>query len=332
MKVIIVIYAVTEDFGIMGIKKAFTLAEMMIVFIIIGIIISLGVSSVKPWEKSYKFAYHRMYNALSLAIYNHMVNTSDDDAFPKNASLFCEALLEYINTSEHLTNATDIKNYCSGRYISTLPTYPEADPIRPANGTKLWISSNSGKPYTMTVEQEALEITDTVRYYIVIVDLNGDKKPNTSKWKRDQMADTVAFAVTDKYSVIPLGYPEVDSRYLEANVVYPSFDSNSGDEETSGDDYRLSDAITYYEAKVQAFDIDNNGDIDLVINKIDTYDFNSKIPDSNYRVKHTDGSFKVKAKDNYNSHYETAPTFDDQQCNATGYDEPVCNVKIQDFH
>lgn len=320
----------------MGMKKAFTFAEMMIVFVIIGTIIALGVSSVKPWEKSYKYSYHRMYNALALSIYNHMVNTTEDDAFPKNASTACEALLEFMNTTEHLKDAAAIKTYCNGRFISGNPDFInknyDTKVIRPTNGTKLWVGAKTGNgaPYELKVSQGG--ITDTVRYYIIYVDLNGDRKPNTSKWTRDQMADIVAFIMTDKYNIIPVGYPEIDSRYLEAHVVYPSFDS-TGEEDTAGDDYETSDAITYYEARVNAYDLNNDGNIDTVINNIYTYDFNSELNNnSDFKVKHTDGTYKVDKKENYNSHYETAPVFDENKCNSTGYDEPVCNVKIHDFH
>lgn len=317
----------------MGMKKAFTFAEMMIVFVIIGTIIALGVSSVKPWEKSYKYSYHRMYNALALSIYNHMVNTTEDDAFPNKANSFCEALLEFMNTAEHFKNAAEVKTFCQGRFLHGNPTsYPDDKVIRPTNGSRMWIGAKdgSGNPYSKAFTQDG--ITDTVRYYIVYVDLNGDRKPNTSKWTRNQMADIVAFLVTDKYSVIPVGYPEIDSRYLEAHVIYPSFDS-TGEEETTGDDYQTSDAMTYYEAKVQSFDLNDDGNIDMVINNINTYDFNSEFPNnSDFKVKHTDGSYKTNKKENYNSHYETAPTFDSDQCDSTGYTEPVCNVKIHDFH
>jgi len=319
----------------MNFKKAFTFAEMMIVFIIIGTIIALGVSSVKPWEKAYKYSYIRMYNSLSLAIYNHMINTSDDDAFPKNANDLCTALLEYINTSDHAAT-------CGGSTLGNNPKTPADFPddkvrIWASNGTKIWIGAKngSGAPFdNMSVTQD--DVTDTVKYYIVYVDLNGDRKPNSPVWSRNQMADIVAFAVTDKYTVVPLGYPEVDARYLEAHVVYPTFDATSGEEDTStytGDEDVTSDAMTYYEAKVQAYDLNNDGRISPIVGNVLTYDFNALLNNNSpFKVKHTDGSYKNVSKDNYNSHYEAIPHFDENQCNSTGYEEPVCTVKINDYH
>lgn len=314
----------------MNIKKAFTFAELMIVFIIIGTIIALGITSVKPWEKAYKYAYLRMYNALSLTIYNHMVNSTEDEAFPANANAFCTSLLEYINTADHATT-------CSGATLGNNPTEFPDDKVRikTSNGVKLWIGANSasGAPYTHSETKDG--ITDTVKYYIVYADLNGDRKPNSAVWSANRMADIVAFLITDKYVVIPVGYPEIDARYLEAHVVYPTFDE-SGEEDTSslsGEEDITSDAMTYYEAKVQAYDLNRDGSIDVVIGTPITYDFNKDFNNNSpFKVKHTDGSYKTNSKDNYNSYYETNPVFDNQQCNSDGYSDPVCNVKINDYH
>ena len=113
-------------------------------------------------------------------------------------------------------------------------------------------------------------------------------------------------------------------------------DTESGDEDVTsytGDEDITSDAMTYYEAKVQAFDLNDDGEIDTSIGNVMTYDFNDDLDsDSPFKVKHTDGNYKSDVKQNYNSHYETPPEFDDNQCNSTGYTEPVCNVKINDYH
>lgn len=330
----------------MRFKKAFTLAELMIVFIIIGIIIALGVSTVKPWEKAYKYAYLRIYNSLSLAIYNHMINTNDDNAFPEDADKLCEALLEYINTAEHID---DPAAFCkSGKHFGdasptaadfTEDALKDKVTIVASNGVRLWIGAkNNGIEHSMTAKQNigGTEEEDKVKFFYVYADLNGDRKPNTPVWSPNQMADIVAFAITDKYIVIPLGYPEVDSRYLEAHVVYPTFDSATGEEDTSSysdDEEVTSDAMTYYEAKVQAFDLNDDGTIDTSIGNVMTYDFNSEFSNNNpFKVKHPDGGYKDDVKENYNAYYETDPKFDEDQCTSTGYTEPICNVKIYDYH
>ena len=83
----------------MRFKRGMTLAETLLVFIIIGIIASVTIISVKPWERSYKHIYSRVYNALSIAIFNDMVDTGQ---FPAHATDFCKTLLKYMNTANNL--------------------------------------------------------------------------------------------------------------------------------------------------------------------------------------------------------------------------------------
>ncbi len=300
----------------MRIKKAFTLAEALLVFIIIGIIAAIGMSTVKPWQKSYKYSYSRMYNALSLAIYNHMINSTEENSFPETADDFCKALLEWINTADNATT-------CRGSNVGLNPTSFPEERVRmmASNGTKIWIGSNTDNtPFILSQHIDASTI-DTVRYYMVFVDINGDRGPNTAEWKPTQMADIVAFAVTDKFKVIPLGYPEVDGRYLTAHVVYPvletTYTDNTGTDSYTGDEEIVSDPMSYYEAKINAY---GNA---IVAGNIDTYNFRDVFPyGSNFRV------------DNYNDYYETPPTFDNVSCafDGTTNPEPVCSVKIYDYH
>ncbi len=300
----------------MRFKKAFTLGEALLVFIIIGIIAAIGMSTVKPWQKSYKYSYSRMYNALSLAVYNHMINSTEEESFPDTADMFCLALLDWINTSNNATA-------CEGSNVGLNPTTFDDDKVRftASNGTKIWIGSNpDDSPFVLSQHIDATTI-DTVRYYMVFVDINGDRGPNTPEWKKTQMADIVAFAVTDKFKVIPLGYPEVDGRYLTAHVVYPALETTYSDnmatDSFTGDEEIVSDPMSYYEAKIKAY---GNS---VIAGNIETYDFRSIFGANN-------SYFKV---DNYNDYYETPPQFDSVSCQFQADNpEPVCNVRIYDYH
>lgn len=297
-------------------KSAFSLGEMLMVFVIIGIIASISLSTVKPWQKSYKYSYSRMYNALSITIYNHMINSVEGDSFPDTADNFCKALLAYINTSNNATT-------CSGSNVGINPKTFAEDKVRikASNGTKIWIGANNdNKPFVYSQNLDGGAI-DTIRYYMVYVDINGERSPNTAEWTKNQMADIVAFIVTDKFKVLPLGYPEVDTRYLTTHVVYPSLNTeySDGDADSSrysGDEDVVSDPMSYYEAKINAYG--NN----VFSGNLETYDFRSTLlPDSYFRV------------DDYSKYYTTAPVFDSASCAFDAGDpEPICSIKIYDYH
>ena len=350
-----------RGYGVMRIKKAFTLAEMMIVFIVIGVIIALGVTSTRPWEKAYKYAYIRMYHALSLATYNHMVNANGEDAFPTTRQKMCEALLEYINTannkkaSECSANASDYldANAESSKFDVKTGKAPN---IITSNGLRIWIGGTAKSVDGKTVEYKTLNesidgATDTVRYFVVYVDLNGERTPNTATWSKEKMADVVAFAITDKYIVIPLGYPLVDSRYMEANVVYPTIDTDVNDDKTenyTGDEDVVSEAMTYYEAMVKAYALEKNGKIKPSLGNVATYlyDFNKAMflaGNTNRRnfwvcgTKSGNDIVKCESKKTdestgFRDFYETNPSFDEINCDSEGYTEPICSVKIYDYH
>lgn len=223
-------------------KDAMTLAELLFVFIIIGIIATIAITTVKPWDKACKYAYSRIYHSLRLAFYNGMLMQPE---FPPTSIRFCKVLADkdigYMNT------APDGLRCSVARDLTNNPrTFPnDKVQILLSNGAKIWIGANSGKPFIHTETEKSGNVSKT-KYYIVYVDINGDKGPNTAMWSEKRLSDIVAFAITDGLSVIPLGHPEVDNRYLNAHVVYPQV----GEDDVDG---RVSDDMTYYEARKHAW-------------------------------------------------------------------------------
>lgn len=274
-------------------SKAFTLAELMMVFVVIGIIASLAVVTIKPFEKSVKWLYYRMYHTINTAIYNAMFTRAE---FPTNSTDLCTALLEFINSNE---------NHCAiERNVNLTDTEYSEDKIQiiASNGVRLYIAANAdGTPYTHT-QVETSGITATYKYFVVIVDLNAEKGPNTSLWKENQMADIVAFVVTDSTEVVPVGYPEIDTRYMYAKVVYPPINDDP--------ESNLSEAMSYYEAKHRAWG-----------NAVDSseamsFDFQSDFPEGS--------PFKVPTEA-----FPTPPVVDfEQQCSESN---SPCYVKIEEY-
>lgn len=343
----------------MRIKKAFTLAEVLIVFVIIGIIATIGISSSRPWEKANKYAYARIYNALSTTMYNVMSKSSRVEPFPANSGQLCCALLEYMNTAGRNGNYSQVPCTLRADGTYTIPAnhvcglsdldkspainrftedYNKDHPqkfIKLSNGAYIWIGSNNGAPWSITRAQNFLDGNNNpieFRYYMVFADLNGFWRPNSPVWydidangnitPKSRLADIVAFAITDKYTVLPLGYPLVDTRFLNAHVVYPA-DNDEGE--------TISNAMTFHEARVRAFGFGKNN---AVSNHIDLFS-----TDYERYIGLTAGSnFRVR---NYNDFYSTEIPFDSnpitnvcysQDTNGNQIKSTICDVKIYDYH
>ena len=161
---------------------------------------------------------------------------------------------------------------------------------------------------------------------MVFVDLNGEKGPNSSAWDSEDIADVVAYIITDRFIVVPLGYPEIDTRYLVANVVLPSLAELNTEGVTSdiGNDDKevISEAMSFYEAKVRAFGtVSATDQAPLpVYGEVLTYDFSKDFQETS--------SFKVDAYINY---FPTPPS-KDTRCSVEDYDSSVCSIKIFEYH
>ena len=280
-------------------KKAFTLGEVLTVFIIIGIIATIAMTTIKPWEKAYKYAYMKIYNALSVSIYNYMTTVSGIDSFPSTPQAFCNALISYMNTSNNAEHSDENPCNLSGGKNDFLNNAPQlsafqggSNPkIRLSNGAWLWIGAyydddnDSWKPfeYKQTIGSGEDASEDVIKYYIVYADLNGDRGPNVIEYnpnaKFRRLPDIVSFAVTDTFAVIPFGYPKVDQRYLSAHIMFPV---SEDDDEATAEGDRPSDSMTYYEALVGAYGKDDNENKKIITQGVvETYNLEESLPEGN---------------------------------------------------
>ena len=322
-------------------KKAMTLAELLIVFTIMGVIAAMALHVARPLDKGLKYSYARIYHSLQTAIYNARTElpaylaprttgcsngetlcsaVGMDGDWPTTSENFCKMLVEYINfkpcsvkdygngaacltdsrpdkgSSIPLNQATneftiancndEIINLGTGNNTNFNAAHMDAalntaNPhIVASNGVKLWIGGiyNDEEvcvPATTTTGGLSREGDDdepsgaeqcsvvrtpstvydaatgsgamNIKFFVVIADLNGSKRPNTTAWRMDRPADIVAFAVTNTNDVVPLGYPEIDRRYLSARVVY---NSRMDQSDALGG---TSNAMTLYQAKRHAW-------------------------------------------------------------------------------
>lgn len=170
-------------------KKGMTLGELCLVFAIMGVVASMTLIAAKPYDKSIKYAYEKVYSTLNTAFYNAQLNLTDelraDDAqfnatsnvcnesnedlcidgtFPMNSYTLCYMLTQYINTSQSTVSAN-----CNANAISVSGLNPTSvntilasttPHITASNGVKYWIvsfdSSGINKPINGQFKQSGI--------------------------------------------------------------------------------------------------------------------------------------------------------------------------------
>lgn len=227
-------------------KKAFSVIELLIVITIIGIVSMIMITTLKPRELEVRYLYVSAYRFMKEACDNIVMDVEHaepEQDFPMTTATLCNALAGYINTTDN--------NCASGSTIPyTATTFSNA-------WTPSLIASNHMRLYVSQMRE-----TTNIKHIIVWVDLNGDRKPNTSAWAQNKPGDVVGFDIDQDGDVIILGYPRVDTRYLGAKIYYSS--GELGDV--------FSKRMTFYEAQQRAFGGKQLGDDPLSL------DINSQLP------------------------------------------------------
>jgi type II secretory pathway pseudopilin PulG len=242
-------------------NKAFTLAEILIVFTIIGIVSSLILMTTKRMAASDKYAYQRAYDSVWTAAYNASAEPGAPALdTPEN---LCKGMAKYIN-SQNATNpiagsghGTD-DGFCNAIVAASRPTkltdeFKDLTPDFIANnGMRFYIS----KKITANNVADFEGVRQNIDFFIVYADIDGERGQNSIS-----SGDVVAFAVTPNADVIPLGLPAYDKHYFVAKVVFPETKTHPNE--------RLSDAMTYYDA------IHNAWGGRILFDDLRTIDFNS---------------------------------------------------------
>ena len=319
---------------------AFTLAEIMLVFAIIGIVSAVTLMTTKRLSTSDKFAYQRAYDSLLTAAYNAVAET--DSQGIGTPELLCKGMSKYINSQV----ATVVKNsddkfkgnpdigFCNTgitvRATKNTTNFTDIVPDFVANnGMKFYITEKivqkNVKDYAGDTQPEGIP------FYIVYIDIDGNAGQNDIN-----AGDVVAFAVTENADVIPLGRPAFDKRYLGVRVVFP-------ENQDHPDEY-YSDSMTYYDAIHTAWgDLHNFDDLR-------TLDFN----DATVFTELAGAPFMVSADDHDpapSQHQDcicdtsvdehcadncvcdkTADPDCDSSCSVDAIDRFECDIKIQRYY
>lgn len=295
-------------------KKAYNLAEVVLIIAIVGFIVMLLFKTVRPSYKAVPLAYSRVFTSLEDAIYNSYENLREiNGIFPgsdgkpdtyKSAQQLCRLIAANPTQSDDSGYINTVYYNC-GENFKTVPEYITSNTFNEDN--LAFVATNSMKFYISPLQQVKVQNgvsknqIVTVRYFIVWVDLNGKKGPNSAFVNKKGIIDIVPFIVTTRGTVLPAGYPTTDIRYLSAYVQYPLYSTPIS-----------SQSRTYYDAQTAAF----NG-------KEYPYFDEFSIRDSLLR-QHQGTALSIKSFTPQSQGY-------DKPCALKGEtDEPLCRVEIND--
>ena len=207
------------------IKKAFTLAEVLVSMAIIGVVMAVSVQTIKIVQASYTslafFEFNnikaiageaiggnsgssprddnqKMITDVSVRKGSKMVITSDDETFCK----FVTAI----------SNVT--KNNCGELFdveiIGNEPTFKDFDENK--NYKNPTFITNSGKFYYLSKwvkpksEDATKGVSNNYGYRLLAVDLNGNRRPNLMEtYENRKIPDIVKFMIMDNGEIFPLG-------------------------------------------------------------------------------------------------------------------------------
>lgn len=204
-------------------KNAFTLTEVLICIVIVGFLSAFAIDSlIKAQDRSLRYKYSSLYTNLSEAHYNALITKyiapagSDYDTGDpfdssliegRGADVLCRKLVEYIDTFAEDCSASNLVDPAAEDFTDTLKFVAQ-------NGMKFYISDKQ------TIDPG--DDFDPIYFYLVYVDLNGDKGPNIldNNPNVTEPPDIVGFALVDNGYVTPLGLPEVDTRYMMTRLIY----------------------------------------------------------------------------------------------------------------
>ena len=232
-------------------KQAFTLAEIMVVMAIIGVVTVCMLIMYRPNNhKVLRNEYYKAYKTLAIAAYNvyakeeseelpklesELKGHGGDPYRPQDESMQTgyakDNIVLYAEERRLCSEIADFMNgsaSCSGGHPLTSPNVNSPDII----------TSNEMRFYFSEPFIEGKNI-----HRIVWVDLNGAREgKNTATWTEREPADIVAFDIGDFGEVVPLGYPKIDARYTQGVVIT----------DRDGNNY-IDAPTTFYEAQLAAF-------------------------------------------------------------------------------
>jgi hypothetical protein len=264
----------------MKFKAGFTLVEIVMFLIIVGLLLSVGFIIIKPKQavsdKTVKYKYAAIYDALNLAIYD-LVMKDDTNPFFDDESVnpyqrLCEGLSDYLNETETNCNISPL-NLNVAYLVDDTVDFRNFDPqIVALNGMKIYISElitdDAAQPKYYNTSNPDFKI----RFFMVYVDLNGkenQKRPHVVKFDESgkENPDVYAFAVIPTGEAIPMGIAEYNEKYLPTKIGYRKNHST----------YYSPETYSFRKAKQMAWKYYTTGNSNLYFSETISFTYNDYI-------------------------------------------------------
>ncbi len=252
-------------------KNGFTMAEILIVLMIVGIIMALSIRSIKIIKSSYASLTYFEFNTIKQIAAELIAGQTptpllDEDEKPiqlnstidgKNGKkltvintddeIFCTAVTAILNTRG--------KNNCTNFFSAEISNEPYLD-IDFSKATPNFSTTN-GRRYYVTQRIKNNNVSDLYGFRLIAVDLNGKSKPNSSLSSVRRPPDVVTFLMLDNGEVYPLGVAADNLKISDENTLQYLNSKLKGYNYNS---YKITkDQETQQETIEYAYEEDENG-------------------------------------------------------------------------
>ena len=232
------------------IRKGFTLSEVLIAVVVIGIIFALSVQTIKIIRTSYtSLSYFAFNNITSIMRELYAVQNAKEG---ETSTILCK---KNNGTSVHVLKPDQMPEEDTIQFCNALPTGSGSNSVcnnivkmsnttGATNCTNLFtalISEETDEPYISDFNHYDARISDEYGFRLIAIDLNGKSKPNTIEKSANKIPpDVITFMLMDNGEVYPLGVAadnlpitgDKTAQYLTARVKGYYYNENS--ERTSG--------------------------------------------------------------------------------------------------
>jgi len=264
-------------------KKAFSVVEVLVVLCFVGFIIITQLVILSSKINQYSAPFYTAYNAIKKTAYNILADIycpgdacpdpslTAPRAYPQNSTNLCRRFAEFINTSENNCDTMSAITDTNMDFENATPGFIASNSLR-------FYFHQTDTPF-QTIVPAGAGGNETINYFIIYIDLNGEKKPNRIGCDgSDILPDIVPFAITSRGDAIPIGLPVYSKTYMTATVGLPANittkKDDAGNDVTTAEELQKTKALSFYDAILTAWKGVEHASIPYSINFMNRIDSN----------------------------------------------------------